>query len=152
MTHTSDLGIFIPGNVPSLKNGKDIIRIPIKGAKQCPCCKTRKSRPMITSNKTVKKYAKESAAFYKTYGQMFRNAVKDMPKPLRIGFRFIRGSRHKFDYSNALDTVQDLIVEHGWIPDDNCNEMIPVLHEYQYNYTDPGVYISIEKEVHEQGA
>lgn len=136
--------IFIPGNVPSLKNGKDIIRIPIKGARPCPCCKARKSRPMITANKTVKKYASESANYYNAYAKQFRDAIKDTPMPLRIGFLFVRGSRRLFDYTNACDTVQDLLVHHKWIDDDNCSQMIPVFHEYEYDKLKPGVYITIE--------
>ena len=34
-----EMKLFIPGNVPSLKNSKQIIQIPIKGSRPCPVCR-----------------------------------------------------------------------------------------------------------------
>jgi Holliday junction resolvase RusA-like endonuclease len=126
--------IFIPGNVPSLKNSKQIISIPVKGR---PGVK----RPMLTSSKRHKQYKKDTAMYWTTLGLGFVKIVKPLPKPLHIHFQFIRGSKHKFDYTNALDTVQDLMTEFGWIDDDNADEILPIIEQYQYDKENPGVFI-----------
>ena len=35
------------------------------------------------------------------------------------------------------------MVQHGWIDDDNCQEMKPVFLDYKYNKEKPGVFIFI---------
>lgn len=67
----------------------------------------------------------------------------DSKKPYKIAFKFVRKSRHKFDYLNPAQTVQDQMVKYGWISDDNADEMIPIFLEYEYNKDKPGVYISV---------
>lgn len=125
--------LFIPGNVPSLKNNKDIISIPIKG--------TSKRRPMLVSSKRHRKYKEATTAHWFQLKGTFLNMTQQLPKPLHVHFKFIRGSRHKFDYTNALDTVQDLMTEFAWIDDDNADEILPVIEPYQYDKEKPGVYI-----------
>jgi len=66
-------------------------------------------------------------------------------KPYKISFKFIRKSRHKFDYINPAQTIQDEMVKYGWISDDNADEMIPIFLEYEYNKDNPGVYINVLK-------
>jgi hypothetical protein len=63
--------------------------------------------------------------------------------PVTISFKFIRGSKHKFDYINPAQTVQDLMVKNEWIQDDNCEYMIPYFEPYEYNKENPGVEIKI---------
>jgi len=38
------------------------------------------------------------------------------------------------------------MVKHEWIVDDNAENIIPVFYDYQYDKTNPGVYIEILKE------
>ena len=64
-------------------------------------------------------------------------------KPYKISFRFIRGSRHKFDYINAVQLPLDLFVKYGILEDDNADEVIPVFEPYEYDKANPGVYITI---------
>ena len=66
--------------------------------------------------------------------------------PVTISFKFFRGSRHKFDYLNPAQTVQDDMVKHGWITDDNCEFIIPAFEKYEYNKENPGVEIKIIKQ------
>lgn len=124
---------FIPGNVPSLKNGKRIFQIGKKGDR----------RPMLVPHRRVEQYKKDTGLDFAANAHGFKLAARRLPRPLRIEFRFVRGSRHRFDYSNALDTVQDLMVWHGWIPDDNADELIPVIKPYSYDKACPGVEISL---------
>jgi hypothetical protein len=63
--------------------------------------------------------------------------------PVSIQFTFIRGSKHKFDYINPAQTVQDDMVTFGWIEDDNADCILPVFVEYKYDKVNPGVIIEI---------
>ena len=44
-----------------------------------------------------------------------------LPGRTRISIRFYRDSRRRWDYSNALDAVQDLLVDLGILADDNAD-------------------------------
>lgn len=131
--------IFIPTNTPSLKNSK-----------------VWTGRRLIPS-KTVREYIKSSAKDYESNKKIWDRLIKDQDKPYKVGFHFIRKSRHKFDFINACQIVQDLMVEHKWIDDDNMDELIPfcVLHRstedpdfsivsgYTYDKDNPGVLITV---------
>lgn len=117
--------IFIPGNVPSSKNGK------------------RWTGRRLIHSKATMRYIKESKPYYLKEKRKFRKMIKGLEKPLEIKLLFIRGSKHKFDYINPAQTVQDLMVTYGWIEDDNCQEMKPVFLDYKYDKSNPGVYIFI---------
>jgi len=66
-------------------------------------------------------------------------------KPYRISFKFVRKSKHKFDYINPAQTIQDEMVKYGWISDDNADEILPIFLEYEYDKHNPGVYINVLK-------
>ena len=118
--------IFIPGNVPSSKNSKQW------------------TGKFLVNSKTVNNYKKNYGIFYRDAGlkRTFLNAFTGKPKPWNIGFYFVRDSRRKFDYINMAQIVQDLMVENGWIIDDNCDEIVPVFLGYKVDPTQAGVYIS----------
>jgi hypothetical protein len=118
---------FIPGNVPSSKNGR------------------RWTGKYFISSKTTMKYRKATAAIYKAFASSFKKELKQHTFPVTISFKFIRGSRHKFDYINPAQTVQDDMVKNGWIEDDNMNFIIPVFEPYEYDKENPGVIIKIIK-------
>lgn len=74
--------------------------------------------------------------------------VKDKELPLRIGFHFVRKTKHKFDQINPLQTIQDEMVRYGWIEDDNITILIPepLLVDgtyFTYDPDTPGVYIKV---------
>tara|TARA_R100000541_G_scaffold45362_3_gene52400 strand:- start:11166 stop:11528 length:363 start_codon:yes stop_codon:yes gene_type:complete len=117
--------IFIPGNVPSSKNSK------------------RWTGKMLINSKTVMNYIKESKGYYLEYKNQFKKELKQHEYPVKISFKFIRKSKHKFDYINPAQTVQDLMVKNGWIEDDNAEFIIPVFEQYEYDKEKPGVYITI---------
>lgn len=119
---------FIPGNVPSSKNGK------------------RWTGKYLISSKTVMKYRKDTKSFYLKHATKFKDELKKHELPVRIAFTFIRGSKHKFDYINPCQTVQDDMVTYGWIEDDNMINIIPVFKPYKYNKENPGVFIEILKD------
>ncbi len=117
--------ITIPGNVPSSKNSKQW------------------TGKFLVHSKQAQKYYKDTHDFWKKFGPQFRQATKNLPKPYRVEFTFIRGSRHKFDYVNPLQTVLDLMVRYNWIDDDNADEIKPYFGDYSYDKDNPGVVIKI---------
>ena len=131
--------IFIPGNVPALKNSKEIVYI----GKRCNVCR-KGHRPLLISSKRVKEWKKDTAPYWRKYKAEFLAMISDMETPYRIRFRFIRKSRHKFDYTNALDTIQDEMVQAKWISDDNSDILRPIPLQYRYDKENPGVEISVK--------
>jgi len=121
---------FIPGNVPSSKNSKRVVR--------------HGSRTLVISSKQTMNYIKSTEAAWVISGKFFSRLISGMSKPLVVEFEFVRDSHRKFDYINPAQTVQDLMVRYGWIDDDNCDEIIPVFLPYRYDKKNPGVYINIE--------
>ena len=124
-------GIFIPGNVPSSKNGR------------------RWTGKYFIVSKQTQRYYKDSKKHWvenkKEFLKLLKGEDSQNKKPYRISFKFIRKSRHKFDYINPAQTIQDQMVKYGWISDDNAEEMIPVFLEFEYNKDKPGVYINVLK-------
>jgi len=102
--------IFIPGEVPSSKNSKQW------------------TGTHLVSSKTTQTYIRNTAKDYEKYAESFIQATNSLPKPLKISFLFVRGSKRRFDYINPLQTVQDLMVKHGWL------KMIIPMYYYQYYY------------------
>lgn len=123
---------FIPGNVPSSKNGR------------------RWTGKYFIASKTVVAYRKKTKEYYEKYAQEFKDELSNYELPVKIKFTFIRGTRHKFDYINPAQTVQDDMVKNGWIEDDNAEFIIPEFVQYEYNKEDPGVHIEIIKENNEK--
>lgn len=116
---------FIPGNVPSSKNSKMW------------------TGKFLVDSKTTQQYKKTTKSAWQKEAKTFKEQFDSLPKPVKVTFVFHRKSKHKFDYINPAQTVQDLMVDHGWIPDDNADEIIPVFEPFVYNKEHPGVFISI---------
>jgi len=124
---------FIPGNVPSSKNGR------------------RWTGKYFIASKAVMNYRKKTKEYYLKHTESFKEAVAKQKLPVKISFEFIRGTRHKFDYINPCQTVQDDMVKYGWIEDDNAEFIIPAFEQYSYDKKNPGVWIELiienEKEI-----
>jgi hypothetical protein len=116
---------FIPGSVPSSKNGR------------------RWTGKYFIASKAVMNYRKIAKDYYAKYAEEFKAELAKHSLPARISFEFIRGSRHKFDYINPAQTVQDDMVKAGWIEDDNAEFILPVFDKYSYDKSKPGVWIEI---------
>lgn len=113
--------IFIKGNAPSSKNGR-----------------VWTGRYFIESKRVIK-YRRETKEEFLKNKEIFLEMVKDKPKPYLIGFHFVRSNKHKFDFINMLQVIQDQMVELGYIDDDNCDEILP------FPYMKEGVYYSVDK-------
>jgi len=117
------LKIFIPGNVPSSKNSR-----------------TWTGKYSIASKQT-QRYYRESIDFWKNNCEKVQKYLKKKDKPYKVSFKFYRKSRHKFDYINPAQTIQDLMVRYNWIEDDNADVIVPSFLEYKYDSKNPGVEI-----------
>ena len=118
--------IFIPGNVPSSKNGK------IWTGKR------------LIWSKSAQNYIKLTSRYWEEYSEIFAQCVKAKQLPIEVEFTFIRGTKHKFDYVNPLQTVLDLMVMYHWIEDDNADIILPIFKSYRYDKDNPGVIIEIK--------
>jgi len=136
--------IFIPGNIPSLKNSKVMGRFPSKTV-------TKWLRLYgIQSYNSGRKEVKFFKRIPKQYN--FEKLCKPIKEcsiyPIKLGFHFVRGSRHKWDFHNPCHILLDLMTAFDIIPDDNVNFLLPFPLEIDDNYwnydkTAPGVYIKI---------
>lgn len=122
---------IIRGNVPSKKNSRQNF--------------VRNGRIVSIPSKLHSEYVKSTAMQYKVFGIEFKRSVEvlKLPYPIYMEFTFIRGSKHRWDYSNAVQTVEDIIVENSWIPDDSADYLIPVFKPYEYDKNNPGVKIKL---------
>ena len=89
------------------------------------------------------KYIKDTDMQYKTFKKDFKKLIAGKELPVIVSFKFIRGTRHRFDYVNPAQTVQDLMVKYDYIEDDNCDCIVPCFEQYEYNKEQPGVIIKI---------
>lgn len=110
-------------------------------------------------SKTVKKYlqnlgiqrfsvSKKTVLGYKTRPNKFAEYLKDFnfnyDSPIVMGIHFVRGSKHKFDFHNAVQILADLLVAHNFIPEDDMDAFIPIPYQiegkwYTYDKENPGV-------------
>jgi hypothetical protein len=152
--------IFIPFNTPSSKNSKQLGKT--KPRYICPACKQGVGqRPLVLCSKPVKnylkklgirKYGKNGVDEYMTRENIFRQSVgdyfKDCQKPVIVKFHFVRDSKRKFDFHNAVQIITDLLVAHGCIVDDDMDHFLPVPmmmdnNWYSVDKNMPGVFIQL---------
>ena len=126
--------LFIEGNFPSFKNSKQMTK-----------------QGFLIMSKTVRNYLKEYEYQWKDEEnkKIFLEMLHGLEKPYKIAIHFVRGTKHKYDWVNMVQGVQDLMVKHNWIEDDNTDIMYPSLLEIEGSYSSysketPGVYISVE--------
>ena len=140
--------LFIKGNIPSSKNSK------INTTKGSFMSKTVRNFLSIygiqkysVRDKTVTGYARRPNTFM-LYKRPFLELVGNKEYPLKIGFHFIRGTKHLADFHNLVQILADMFVAHDFIEDDNMNYFLPFPLEvdgqwYSYDKDNPGVIIKI---------
>lgn len=122
--------IWIPYNTPSSKNNKQW------------------TGKYLISSKNTNKYVKDTKEIWLLNKDKFISLLENKNKPYVIGLHFVRKSKHKFDFINACQIVQDLMVKYEWIADDNMDEMVPQVlfienKAYSYDKENPGVWIRV---------
>lgn len=139
-----NITIFVPGNIPSLKNGK------IKGI-YLPKTVTKWLRIF-----GIKGYSSSSKQVYYFKKIPPQYNIEEILSPLRkcksypllVGMHFIRGSKHLWDFNNATHILFDLMTALNIIPDDNILYVLPFplkIEEsyWSYDKENPGVIIKI---------
>lgn len=138
--------LFIEGNVPSLKNSK------IKTSKGIFSSKTVTNyirsfgiQSYSASRKQVKGYVNKQNEFLKIK-PYFEENIKGFP--IKVGFHFVRKSKHKYDFNNANQIIADLMTAHDIIEDDDTTVFLPFPLEIDgkydsYSKENPGVFIKI---------
>jgi Holliday junction resolvase RusA-like endonuclease len=116
---------IIPGNCPSSKNSKIW------------------TGRFLVWSKTSQKYRKAVKSIFERDREAFVSLFNSLEKPVKVGFKYIRGSKHKFDYVNPLQTSLDIMVEFGWLEDDNADIILPVFEQYEYDKLNPRTEIII---------
>ena len=84
------------------------------------------------------------------FEQLCKSIAFNKNYPLCIGFHFIRGTKHKFDFNNANHIITDLMTAYDIIPDDNMDYVVPFPLKiegrwYSIDKNNPGVIIAILK-------
>jgi len=137
--------IFIPGEVPSSKNSKIKTNHGVFNS-----VAVRKYLKFIG----VKKYScKNGVECYKRRPNIFnspglREEFWNVSFPVSVGVHFVRQTKRRFDFINLCQIIQDLLVAHKIIPDDDINNLDPVLmlvngNRYTVDKERPGVYLHV---------
>jgi hypothetical protein len=152
--------IFIPGNVPSLKNSK------VKTSKGIFHSKAVNNyirslgiQSFSSSKKIVKGYSDPNRPnVFELLRPQFEAMKRGKANPMIIGYHQVRNSKRLFDFSNSVEILQDLMTAHEFIEDDNVAFVFPVpmnikgelpnIHNltdkwYSVDKENPGVYIKI---------
>jgi Holliday junction resolvase RusA-like endonuclease len=120
---------FIAGNVASSKNSKRIV--------------SRGSFKRLINSKLAMEYASIAMPQLLAQKEKWLQVVENQPKPLYVGFYFIRKDRRKWDFHNIVQSIADLMVKAEWIADDNTEEFIPVYVGHKVDKEGAGVVINL---------
>lgn len=115
---------FIPCNVPSSKNGRISNSVP---------------------SKSTLMYMAMTKKYWIRHKDEFREALLGICRPYYIEFTFIKKTEVLYDYINAAQIVQDMMVKYGWIDEDNVYAIKPYFGDPIKNKDNPGLIIKILK-------
>jgi len=123
--------IFIPGSVPSSKNSRILTR-----------------SGLFIASKATQLWRKDTGLIWSKERKTFNIECTGKLFPLFVGMHFVRKTKHKYDFVNPVQTIQDEMVHHKWIEDDNTGILYPlplkINGEYSsYDPKNPGVYIHV---------
>jgi len=143
----SDNEIYLPGEVYSSKNSKQIWMKSVKANKTYWSYKNKPVLPFITDSNAVKRYKKECAIHYAKNAQKFIKLIKNKSYPIDVEFLFLRATKRIWDFNNMSQVVQDMMKSHGWIEDD-CSDVLLVYpprkpKTYIISKFSPGVIIKV---------
>lgn len=125
--------ITLYGELFSSKNARQIVRV--------------RGRMLLVKSKQCQKGEKLFAPQMEEKRDLFlsecANRLDGNKKPLKVAFKIYRQSHRRFDYVNIVQSLLDLMTKHGWLPDDNADEILPVFCEYEVDKDNPHVEISV---------
>ena len=136
--------IFIPGQIPSLKNSKVMGRFPSKTV-------TKWLRTFGISSYNARR---KEVNFFKTIIKQHDflklcEPIKECQEyPIKLGFHFIRRTKADWDFNNCNHILTDLMTAFDIIPDDAVKYILPFPLEIDGKYwkicqENPGVIIKI---------
>ncbi|MDB5288570.1 MAG: crossover junction endodeoxyribonuclease RusA [Mucilaginibacter sp.] len=138
INENAHLGIYIKGNVPSSKNSKEIGKF-----------KKRDDNGMLKEFTTLRDSAittafkRISRPQWVNGRRLFIGACSGLKLPISVEFTFIRDSLRRFDYHNAVQVCADIMVECGYITDDETCYLKPVFGDVYYSKNLAGVIIKV---------
>lgn len=103
--------IYLPGNVPSSKNGK-VIRMNRKTGKR-----------FVANNDTVLAYKKYIIDYLLQNKPKWVRLAAKLDPPIKLGALFIRNSSRGFDFNNATQVIADLMQDKEWLPNDSLDDV-----------------------------
>jgi len=143
-----ETSIFIPGQIPSLKNSK------IKTSKGIFPSKTVMNWLRTFGIQSYSAHRKEVKFFKTIKGKYDFKEIcsplfeQELEYPIKLGFHFIRKTKGGWDFNNANHIITDLFTAFNFIPDDNVFYILPFPMEMNGNYWSydketPGVFITV---------
>lgn len=127
LTYEYSNEIFIPGNVPSSKNSKQMT-----------------SKGILLHSKTVRKYLENYSFWWTLLEPDFKKLVKEKTIPYNISFTFVRDSKRSFDYINIAQLPLDLMQKYNWLQNDDVYNVKPFFEDFKIDKLNPGVFISLK--------
>jgi len=120
--------IFIPGNIPSLKNSKvKTSRGIFSSPTVSKFLRSIGIQEFNSRKKTVKGYVDPNKPNqFEALRSTFISMKSGKDDPIIIGYHQVRNSKRLFDFSNSVELVQDLMTAHDFIEDDNVKYVFPV--------------------------
>ena len=115
---------YFYGNVPSLKNGKDIFCKDSKGKAL--------KKPLVLPNKECREYLSEfsyqQVQQYQKWVEYIGKEIKDM-RGFVLMYQFIRPNKKStFDFTNAVEILQDALTAKVYIPQRKGNNKLKYIH------------------------
>jgi Holliday junction resolvase RusA-like endonuclease len=120
-----NLEFTIPGEVISKKNGQKIIR----------CGKF----PRIMAGDAYVKWEKQAIQEL----QFKRTPAWTGYLPCELHCFFYRKTKRAFDYSNMIESIQDMLVKAAILPEDDFLRVIPVIEGMDIDKVHPRVFVTI---------
>lgn len=133
---------FIKGNVPALKNGKQWTgKYLVSNKRVSEYLKLHGIKKYSSRKKEVFHFEKSETDFeFLNQCKLIKEELKHKTPPYKIGFYFIRSSKHKFDFGNAVELISDLFTAYNVWEDDNMDFLLPFPLEKE------GIYYHVDKE------
>lgn len=144
--------IFIPGNIPSLKNSKIMTSKGLFSSKTVKkFLRSHGIQSYSSKDKIVKGYVKTPDTF-RPYTVALKKLLNNYQPPYILAFYFARKSKTKFDFGNGVELLSDLFTAYDVWKDDNCDYFLPVPWIidgscYKVDAKNPGVYIKVVKKI-----
>lgn len=136
--------IFIPGQVPSLKNSKVMGKYPSKTVQNW--LRTFGIQSYNSRRKEVKFFKRISKQY--DFLEICKPIKQYRDSQILLGFFFIRKTKSKWDFNNCNHIITDLMTAFDILVDDDVTHLLPFPLEidgryWEINPDNPGVIIKI---------